>query len=74
MHMQFFIREERLEADVVMRSQDVIKGFPYDMKFFMQQQLKMADQLSLPVGPMTHHVHSMHVYEKDLNTLRMCLL
>lgn len=70
MHFQFFIREGLLELDVVMRSQDVVKGFPYDVKWFMSRQLLMAEELGVPPGPYTHLVHSMHMYDKDLETIK----
>lgn len=63
----FLIREGRLEYSVLMRSQDIIKGMPYDLPFFMSQQIRMASELGVTVGMYTHFVHSLHVYERDLD-------
>jgi thymidylate synthase len=62
----FFIREEKLELDVTMRSNDVNWGFKNDIFVFSQLQLSIAHLLDLEGGPYRHTSYSMHLYAKDL--------
>jgi len=66
LNLQFFIRNDRLDAHVVMRSQDVWLGVPYDLFAFTQLQLTIASRLDVRPGRYVHHVGSMHIYERDL--------
>ncbi len=70
MHAQFFIRDGLLSMDVVMRSQDIVKGWPYDQHFFMSLLLRMGWELKYPVKYMTLLVHSLHMYEKDFKLVK----
>jgi thymidylate synthase len=70
MHLNFLIRDRTLRLTTVMRSQDVVKGWAYDVPFFIYLQHRMLDELRetypwLGVGTYTHFVHSLHLYEKD---------
>lgn len=78
MHMNFLIRDDKLHATVVMRSQDVVKGLPYDMPFFMYLQKHMRNELvgrypDLRVGTYRHLSHSMHMYLFDTLTVQKML-
>lgn len=71
MHGNFLIRANRLHLTMVMRSNDIVKGLPYDMPFFCSLQEQMRDELSvvypgLEMGHYTHFAHSMHLYERDM--------
>lgn len=73
MHSSFHIRDDKLHYTVVMRSQDLIKGFPYDVPFFIWQQHLMASMVEKSVGEFTLMVHSFHVYERDIEIVRRML-
>jgi thymidylate synthase len=70
---QFLMREDRLYLTVKMRSNDVVKGWPYDVAWFQSLLFKMVDELKprypkLEVGTYTHNAGSMHLYERDFLT------
>ena len=73
MHMSFSVREGLLECDTVMRSQDVVKGFPYDLCYFLSLHERMGQELDLPLGAYTHLSHSMHMYKRDRETVERML-
>lgn len=68
LHLMLAIRHGRLHGTTVMRSNDVIKGLPYDMPWFCRVLNMAATELGVPTGTYTHIAHSMHLYERDLNT------
>lgn len=61
------IRNGRLDASVVMRSNDVILGLAYDVFQFTQLQIAIAYALDVNVGTYTHHAVSLHLYERDVD-------
>jgi thymidylate synthase len=78
MHVNFLLRENRLHATAVMRSNDVVKGLAYDMPFFVYLQERMTRELyraypDLKIGAYRHLSHSMHVYEKDIAVVERML-
>lgn len=64
--LQFLVREGELQLHTHMRSNDVWRGFAYDVFVFTQLQLAVAQVLRLSVGSYYHHVTSLHMYETDL--------
>lgn len=66
LHVNFVVREGRLHATAVMRSNDVVKGLAYDMPYFVSLLHRMAGEVGRPVGTYTHMAHSMHLYERDV--------
>lgn len=62
--------EGRLEMSVVMRSNDVWLGLPFDVFQFRQLQRTVANCLGWPVGEYCHHAVSMHAYEKNTAQIR----
>lgn len=64
--MQFLLRDSRLHAVASMRSNDVWLGTPYDVFNFINLQKVVAHGLEVGLGTYTHHVGSLHAYEKDL--------
>lgn len=62
--MQFLLRHNRLECLVVMRSNDIIWGMPYDVFSFTMLQEVMARQLDVEPGTYTHVVGSLHLYDR----------
>ena len=69
----FRILDNVLWYTVRMRSQDVVKGFPYDVLYFIWQQEQMANALHCQVGTFTLSVDSLHVYLKDIGTVQRML-
>jgi len=55
-----------LNMNVLMRSNDVWLGLPYDMFQFTQLQLTLARLLGLEPGTYTHTAWSMHLYLDDI--------
>lgn len=58
--------DDRLDLDVLMRSNDAYLGFPYDIFQFGQLQLTAARLLDVEAGTYRHTAWSLHVYERDL--------
>lgn len=63
--LQFLIRDEKLNCTAIMRSNDVWYGLPYDTVFFTELTKYIAKRLNVAVGTYTHHVISLHVYERN---------
>ena len=65
--IRFSVREEKLNMLVVMRSNDIMFGYPYDVFNFTSLQEIMAGKLNIEVGTYTHVVDSLHMYleQKD---------
>ena len=61
---QFILRDGLLHMVTSMRSNDVWLGFPYDVFVNTCIQRMLANQLGWEPGTYTHHVGSMHLYEK----------
>jgi len=61
----FYNVNGRLDMVVYMRSNDVWLGLPYDVFTFTCVQRLVADELGLEVGFYTHHVGSLHLYDRN---------
>lgn len=75
LHGNFQIRDDKLHLSITMRSNDLMKGLVYDLPWFVSLMYKMRDELSetypnLEIGTYTHIVHSMHIYEKDVQAIK----
>lgn len=64
-HIHFQIRDRKLFATTVMRSTDVILGFPLDIFQFTMWQIEMAKELGLELGWHRFISDNLHVYEKN---------
>lgn len=62
---QFFVRDDSLHMCAYMRSNDIWLGTPYDIFTFTSVQQLMANTLGLKLGTYTHHVGSLHLYDKN---------
>jgi hypothetical protein len=62
-HMQFFIREGRLHAHVVMRSQNALMVLPYDFYFFSLFHEALSVRLALEPGKLYYTANSIHIYD-----------
>lgn len=68
--LQFFIRNNVLNATGIMRSNDVWFGLPYDIIFFTELQKYIARRLNIRVGMYTHFATSLHMYIRDEEKLK----
>lgn len=66
LNIQFVIRNGLLDATVLMRSNDVYFGFPYDVFFYSTLQELMAAEINQQLGAYHHFATSLHLYEKDV--------
>ncbi len=71
--LQFMVRDGRLELATSMRSNDAFKGLPHDVFSFSMIQEIMARILGHELGPYTHFVGSLHLYDDDLRSARQYL-
>lgn len=72
--MQFVIRDDILHLIVTMRSNDIVKGFTYDV--FTFSMVALAIQISLrkrgiqtSLGNLTVNAGSLHLYESDFSSV-----
>jgi len=65
MYYHFFIRNQKLVMNYVMRSCDLLVHWPYDATLAIGMQLRFADELEIPIGRFFHHIDSLHIYAKD---------
>lgn len=65
----FQIRNNKLNMNVVMRSNDLHKGFIYDAHNFMIIQNILAGWLEVEVGKYEHTALSLHIYESDYDKM-----
>ena len=75
LHGNFLIRDDKLHLSMVMRSNDMMLGLVYDLPWFCSLMDKMIEELKLTYpnltkGFYTHTVHSIHIYERDLEKVR----
>lgn len=66
-HIQYFIRKNKLNCIVTMRSNDIIWGTPYDVFNFTMIQEILANVLNVELGEYLHFVGSLHIYERHYN-------
>jgi thymidylate synthase len=63
--LQFFIRNDRLDLHVTMRSNDAVWGTTYDIYAFTTLQETMAMEMGVELGKYYHTAGSLHIYEKN---------
>ena len=68
-HVQYFINNNYLEAQVNMRSNDAIFGFINDYAWQHHVLLKLAKDLNLQPGAITWSAGSLHVYERHYDLI-----
>lgn len=69
-HIQYFIRNGKLECDVLFRSNDACKAAFMNAFALIMLQKRIADELGVKVGTYTHTANSFHCYEKDISMLK----
>lgn len=62
------IRDGKLEWTQINRSNDIIRGVPYNFVQFTTLQEIFAGWLGVPVGTYTHFTDSLHMYDIDRHT------
>lgn len=72
--IQFLLRRGKLNCTVMMRSNDIWFGFPYDVIFFTELQKYIANRLEVGYGTYTHFVGSMHLYDRDYDKVGNILM
>ena len=65
------VRGGRLEWTQIMRSNDLVRGFPHNVVQFTYLQELMAAWLGLGLGHYTHVSDSLHVYEEQIRDLEV---
>lgn len=68
-HIQFLIRDGKLDMKVLFRSNDACKATFMNMFALICLQERMAKKLGVKVGYYTHRANSYHCYEKDFALL-----
>jgi thymidylate synthase len=63
------VRDGRLVWTQIMRSNDLVRGFPHNVVQFTTLQEILAGWLNVEVGHYNHYSDSLHVYESDLEGL-----
>jgi thymidylate synthase len=68
--LHFYVRNEKLNLVVYMRSNDAYLGLPHDLFCFTMLQELIALRTNLALGTYTHCATSMHAYEVDVDKIR----
>jgi len=68
-HIQYFIRNGRLDCDILFRSNDACKATFMNAFALICLQEMIAKELGVEVGTYTHRANSFHCYEKDYGLL-----
>lgn len=69
MHYQFLVRNGKLHACYVMRSNDLYGHFAVDIIVAARLQMYIAEKLGIGVGSFTYFSGSLHAYQKDFSEL-----
>lgn len=67
--LQFILRDGKLNATGIMRSNDLNTGTPYDIFYFTEIQKYIASKLGVETGTYTHFVTSLHIYDRDFDKM-----
>ena len=68
-HVQYFIRNGKLDCVVMFRSNDACKATFMNAFALIMLQKRIAMELGVPVGTYTHRANSFHCYQKDYDML-----
>lgn len=72
--LQFLLRDGKLNATGIMRSNDLWTGTPYDIFYFTELQKYIANELDVEYGTYTHFVSSLHIYNRNKKNIRKSIL
>jgi thymidylate synthase len=62
--IHFDIEDNKLNMNVVMRSNDLVYGFCNDQYCFSELQKLVSDMVDVEVGEYFHFCHNIHIYER----------
>ncbi len=65
--INFYISNQRLNMQVMMRSNDLVFGFCNDQYCFSKLQQLVANKLNKKLGDYFHFTCNMHIYQKHFN-------
>lgn len=65
--INFYILENKLNMQVLMRSNDLVYGFCNDQYCFSKLQKLVTDELNIDIGTYFHYTCNMHIYERHYN-------
>ena len=68
-HLQYFIRNGKLDCDVLFRSNDACKATFMNAFALILLQQRLAGELGVEIGTYTHRANSFHCYERDFPML-----
>ena len=68
-HIQYFIRNNKLDCVVMFRSNDACKATYMNAFALIMLQARFARELGVEVGTYSHRANSFHCYEKDFAML-----
>ena len=68
-HIQYMIRNGKLDCKVLFRSNDACKASYMNMFALIMLQKRVADALGIQVGSYTHRANSYHCYARDFASL-----
>ena len=68
-HMQYFVRDGKLECKILFRSNDACKAAFMNAFALILMQQRIADALGIPAGQYVHRANSFHCYERDFGML-----
>ena len=69
-HIQFFIRDNKLDCCVLFRSNDATRATFMNAFGLIMLQKEIADQLGVYVGSFTLRANSFHCYERHFDLLK----
>ena len=70
MYLNFFIRDNKLNMKVQMRSNDVVYGYKNDYAWQQHVLEELAYDLHIEAGKMIWQVQNLHVYEKHFDLIQ----
>lgn len=68
--VQYFIRDDKLQVVVQMRSNDVVFGYKNDYAWQEHVAIMLCDELGVELGDIIWHVGSLHVYERHFGLVK----
>lgn len=69
-HLQYFIREGKLDCHALFRSNDAVKATFMNAFALICLQERIATEVGVPVGKYVHHAQNFHAYQRDWDLLK----
>jgi thymidylate synthase len=67
--LHFYVRNEKLNLAVYMRSNDAYLGLPHDLFCFTMLQELISVRTNMALGTYSHYATSMHAYQVDIEKI-----